>query len=221
MKYFATSMMCVDYFDLANQIKIIEKHTDYYHIDIMDAHFVPNLALSFDFIKQLRNKTSKPIDAHLMMTNPIDYVDLLIEMKVDYISFHPQTIEKNVFQIINKLKANHIKFGIVLSPFADIETIKYYKEHVDKVTVMTVEPGFAGQGVIKEAIGKIKQIKDYRDQFNLNFLIEVDGSNNYSTFTDYYKNGADIFILGSTLFKEKDLDKSYLDIKKFIGNIND
>ncbi|PKK95501.1 MAG: allulose-6-phosphate 3-epimerase [Tenericutes bacterium HGW-Tenericutes-5] len=221
MKYFATSMMCVDYFDLANQIKIIEKHTDYYHIDIMDAHFVPNLALSFDFIKQLRKHTTKPIDAHLMMTNPVDYLDLLIEMKVDFISFHPQTIEKNVFQIINKLKANNIKFGIVLSPFADIEAIKYYQEHVDKVTVMTVEPGFAGQSVIKEAIGKIKQVKDYRSLNQLNFLIEVDGSNNFSTFSDYYKFGADIFILGSTLFKEKDLDKQYQKIKEFIGNIND
>lgn len=220
MKYFATSMMCVDFFDLANQMKVIEEHTDYYHIDIMDAHFVPNLALSFDFIKQLREKTNKPIDAHLMMTNPNEFVDLLIEMKVDYISFHPQTIEKNVFRIINKLKANNIKFGVVLSPYADIEAIKYYQHHVDKVTVMTVEPGFAGQGVIKEAINKIKLVKDYREKNNLKFLIEVDGSNNYSTFTDYYHNGANIFILGSTLFKEKDLNKSYLEIKKFIGNIN-
>lgn len=220
MKYFATSMMCVDFFDLANQMKVIEEHTDYYHIDIMDAHFVPNLALSFDFIKQLREKTNKPIDAHLMMTNPNEFVDLLIEMKVDYISFHPQTIEKNVFRIINKLKANNIKFGVVLSPYADIEAIKYYQHHVDKVTVMTVEPGFAGQGVIKEAINKIKLVEDYREKNNLKFLIEVDGSNNYSTFTDYYRNGADIFILGSTLFKEKDLNKSYLEIKKFIGNIN-
>jgi D-allulose-6-phosphate 3-epimerase len=221
MKYFSTSMMCVDYFDLKEQIKVIEKHTDFYHIDIMDGHFVPNLALSFDFIKQLREYTTKPIDAHLMMSNPSEYIDLLIEYKVDYVSLHPKTIEKDVFRIIKKLNENHIKFGIVLSPSMGLEDIRYYKNHIDKITVMTVEPGFAGQKAIPESIDKIKEVFDYREKHQLDFLIEVDGSNNYDTFETYYKNGTDIFILGSTLFKEKDLEQSFLNIKKFIGQIND
>lgn len=221
MKYFATSMMCVDYFNLKDQIKIIEKHTDYYHIDIMDGHFVPNLALSFDFIKQLRAYTNKAIDAHLMMTDPEKFIDLLMELKVDYISLHPKTIEKDVFRIIKKLKENHIKFGIVLSPSMGLDDIYYYRHHVDKITVMTVEPGFAGQKVIPEAIDKIKEVFEYRKQHQLDFLIEVDGSNNFETFEDYYKNGTDIFILGSTLFKEEDLDQSYQNIKDYIGRIHD
>lgn len=221
MKYFSTSMMCVDYFDLKNQMEAIEKHTDLYHIDIMDAHFVPNLALSFDFVKQLRKHTKKPIDVHLMMDNPSQYVDLLIEYQADYICFHPNTIERDVFRLIKKIKNADIKFGIVLSPSTGLDIIKYYQEYIDKITVMTVEPGFAGQKVIPEAIAKIKEVYEYRKSSNLNFLIEVDGSNNFDTFEEYYKNGTDIFILGSTLFKEEDLNQSYKKIKDFVGRIND
>jgi D-allulose-6-phosphate 3-epimerase len=208
-------------FKLEEQFNIIEKNTDLYHIDIMDGHFVPNLALSFDFIKQLRSHTNKPIDAHLMMSNPGNYVDSLIEIGVDYISFHPATIDKEAFRIINKIKSHNIKVGIALSPSVGLETIKYYKNHIDKITVMTVEPGFAGQSVIKEAIEKIKEVYDFREENNLEFLIEVDGSNNFSTFEDYSKNGTDIFILGSTLFKESDLQYSYNKIKKFVEALNE
>lgn len=220
MKRFSTSMMCIDYFKLKDQIKIIEKYTDLYHIDMMDGHFVPNFALSFDFIKQLKAMTDKPIDVHLMMDNPSLFVDLLIDIDVDYICFHPNTIEKDVFRLIKKIKNSNIKFGIVLSPSMGLDAIHYYKKHIDKVTVMTVEPGFAGQKVIPEAIDKIKEVFDYREKHGLDFLIEVDGSNNFDTFDQYYNQGTDIFILGSTLFKEVDLEKSYLKIKEYVGNIN-
>ncbi len=219
MKLFTTSMMCVDMFLLGEQFNTIDKYSDIYHIDVMDGHFVPNISLSFDFIKQLRNRTKKPIDVHLMVENPGDFVDLLIDMKVDYIAFHPSTITKDVFRLINKVKSADIKFGIVLSPSADFEEIKYYKQHIDKLTIMTVEPGFAGQGAIKEAIDKIKEAKEYRTKHKLDFLIEVDGSNNFSTFETYNKFGTDVFVLGSTLFKEKNLEASYLKIKRFVEDL--
>jgi|LGOV01.1.fsa_nt_gb D-allulose-6-phosphate 3-epimerase len=221
MKQFTTSMMCANMFKLQDQIKVIDKYTNLYHIDIMDGHFVPNLSLSFDFVKQLREVTKKQIDAHLMITNPGDYIDLLIEYGVDYISMHPKTIEKDAFRLIGKVKSNNIKVGIVLSPSDGLDAIKYYKDRIDKITVMTVEPGFAGQGVIKETISKIKEVYDFRKENNLNFKIEVDGSNNFSTFEDYYKNGTDIFVLGSTLFKESDLEQSFKNIIRFIEDLDD
>jgi len=220
MKKFSTSMMCIDYFKLKDQFEVIEKHTDLYHIDMMDGHFVPNLALSFDFIKQLRAKTNKPIDVHLMMSHPSEFVDLLIDLNVDYICFHPNTIEKDVFRLIKKIKNAGIKFGIVLSPSMGFEMLNYYRSHIDKITIMTVEPGFAGQKVISEAIDKIQEAYEYREKYQLQYLIEVDGSNNYETFERYYRGGTDIFILGSTLFKEADLDQSFKKIKAFVGNIN-
>ncbi|XMB72895.1 ribulose-phosphate 3-epimerase [Mycoplasmatota bacterium WC30] len=221
MKLFTTSMMCIDMFRLQDQIKIIEEYTDFYHIDIMDGHFVPNLSLSFDFITQLRGHTEKPIDAHLMISNPGSYVDLLIKSGVDYITLHPKTIEKDAFRLISKIKNNNIKLGIALSPSVGLDAINYYKDYVDKVTIMTVEPGFAGQGVIKEAIGKIKEVYDYRKENKLDYLIEVDGSNNFSTFEMYNNNGADVFVLGSTLFKEEDLKQSFKNIKSYIEALNE
>lgn len=221
MKQFTTSMMCADMFQLQEQFPIIDKYTDIYHIDIMDGHFVPNLSLSFDFIKQLRKKTMKPIDAHLMISKPGSFIDDLIEYGVDYISLHPKTIEKEAFRLIKKIKANHIKVGICLSPSVGLDSINYYKGYIDKITVMTVEPGFAGQGVLEEAIDKIKEVYDFRKENNLDFLIEVDGSNNFQTFDRYYNNGTDVFVLGSTLFKEKNLEQSYIDIIKYVGALNE
>ncbi len=220
-KYFSTSMMCVNMFELNEQFKTIEKYTDMYHIDIMDGHFVPNIALSFDFIKQLRVKTEKPLDVHLMIDNPHAYINRLLEYEVDYITLHPNTIEGNVFQLINKIKSHNTKFGIVLSPSNGIEIIKYYEKYIDKLTIMTVEPGFAGQTVIKEMIDKIKEIHQYREKNNLNFLIEVDGSNNDTTFKMYYESGADIFVLGSYLFKSHDLEKKYQEIFNYFEGLDE
>lgn len=219
MKALSTSMMVIDPFKLESHFPIIDEYTDLYHIDIMDGHFVPNLALSFDFIKQLRSKTEKPIDVHLMVEYPEDFVDILMDAKVDSITFHPNVIERSVFRLIDKVKSKGIQFGIALSPHMSIDKIKYYQEHIDKITLMTVEPGFAGQSVIPEMMSKIGDLRDYRQKHNLSFLIEVDGSNNYSTFHQYIKNGADILILGSLLNKDE-LRTSYKNIRKHIGLID-
>ncbi len=218
-RLFTTSMMCADFFHLQSQMETINKHTDFYHIDIMDGHFVPNIALGFDFIKQLRQTTKKPIDVHLMVSDPLQYLDLLLEIGVDYISVHPKTVERSIFKIINTIEANDLKLGIVLSPSDSFESIRYYKKHVSKITIMTVEPGFAGQSVIEEVIEKIKEADIYRQENNLDYLIEVDGSNNFQTFEKYCKNGTDLFVLGSTLFKEKNLDASYQKIKNYIYSL--
>lgn len=219
MALYSTSMMCVDYFKLESQFKVIEKNTDFYHIDIMDGHFVPNLALSFDFIKQLKEKTSKPIDVHLMVEKPDMFIDLLVGLNVNSISFHPETVKRNIFSLIKRLKENKIKIGIALSPSDNLEKIKSYLNLIDKITVMTVEPGFAGQKVIGNMIHKINEVRTLRETNKLDFLIEVDGSNNYSTFKEYFDNGADIFILGSTLFKEDDIQRSFDEIKNYIEKL--
>lgn len=219
MALYSTSMMCVDYFKLESQFKVIEKNTDFYHIDIMDGHFVPNLALSFDFIKQLKEKTSKPIDVHLMVEKPDMFIDLLVGLNVNSISFHPETVKRNIFSLIKRLKENKIKIGIALSPSDNLEKIKSYLNLIDKITVMTVEPGFAGQKVIRNMIHKINEVRTLRETNKLDFLIEIDGSNNYSTFKEYFDNGADIFILGSTLFKEDDIQRSFDEIKNYIEKL--
>ncbi len=219
MAKYTTSMMCANFLNLEKDIEVLEKYTDFYHIDIMDGHFVPNLALSLDFIKAIQKKVTKPIDAHLMVTNPKEYIDDLIALGVSYVTLHPTTIFQYAFRTIKKLKDAGVKVGIALCPATDLQVIKHYIKLIDKLTIMTVEPGFAGQQMIKEVLPKIKEAKEYREINNCHYLIEIDGSNNKSTFAAYKQHGADIFVLGSSLFNQPDLEESFKDIKQFIERI--
>jgi D-allulose-6-phosphate 3-epimerase len=214
----STSMMCADPFLLETQIKIIDQHTDYYHIDIMDGHFVPNITLSNDYVKALKKIANKPIDIHLMVTNPEQYIDELISIGVNCISFHPETVSKNLLSLVKKIKSSGIKVGFALKPKIDFEKFKEYYKSLDKLIIMTVEPGFAGQKMIKDTLLKIKQASNYKKQEILKYSIEIDGSNNFETFNYYKDNGSEIFILGSKLFSYKDLNYGFTEIKNFIFN---
>lgn len=216
MYQFSTSMMCADPFELKKTIAIIDAHTDYYHIDIMDGHFVPNLTLSLDFVRSLKKHATKPIDVHLMVTDPESYVDELIEIGVHCISFHLSTIERYAFRIVNKVKDAGIKVGFAISPSTRIEDHEILLPKIDKITLMTVEPGFAGQKMITEVLPKIKQVSALKKEFDYSYSIEIDGSNNFKTFDIYKECGAEIFILGTGLFNYSDLNQGYREIKNFV-----
>lgn len=216
---FSTSMMVANPVTLQTILPLIDRYTDMYHIDIMDGHFVPNLALPTSYIRMLKPFTTKPFDAHLMVTDPNNYIDELIKDGVDTITLHPGTIALDAFRIIDKIKRANVKLGIALSPSVGFETIQYYAHLIDKITIMSVEPGFAGQAMIKETLPKIAEARAYRSANNLDFLIEVDGSNNYNTFEDYVSRGADILVLGSCLFNADQLDKQFEAIKEFVHNV--
>ena len=117
----STSMMCADPFELGKSIATIDKQTDFYHIDIMDGHFVPNLSLSLDYIKSLKMRVTKPIDVHLMVSNPSMYIDELIEIGVSIISFHLSTVKGSAFRLIKKIKDANIKVGLIINPSETIQ----------------------------------------------------------------------------------------------------
>lgn len=217
MIQFSVSMMCANPFRLESQIKVLDEKTDFYHIDVMDGHFVPNLALSLDYVKNLVNVCSKPVDVHLMVTNPADYLDELISYSVHCISFHVETAEQASFRIIRKIKDAGIKVGIVISPRFSVDDYEIFLPIIDKVIIMTVEPGFAGQKMIEEVIPKIEYLKQLRSINGYNYSIEVDGSNNYSTFLKYKKAGIDISILGTGLFNAADLSSEFDKIRSFVA----
>lgn len=212
----STSMMCADPFTLQSTLPIIDKHTDFYHIDIMDGHFVPNLALSLDYVRSLKQHSTKPIEVHLMVSHPQEYLDELISINVQCISFHYESIQKDAFRLFKKVKDAGINVGIVINPSERIETIELLLPKLDKVTMMTVEPGFAGQSMIEEVLPKIKKIKELKIAFGYSFVIEVDGSNNFKTFDPYRENGAEQFILGTGLFAYPDLAQGFREIRQHI-----
>lgn len=208
---FSVSLMCMDLLNIKEQINTLNEKADLYHVDIMDGHYVKNITLSASFIKAIQPVAKIPIDVHLMTEYPEDYIDELAASGATYICPHAETINKDAFRIINHIKSTGCKVGVVLNPATTFSYIEHYIHLIDKLTIMTVDPGFAGQPFIVEMLDKIKIAKEYRKEHNLNYLIEIDGSCNEKTFKELYNAGADIFILGSSgLFSlDEDLTKAY------------
>lgn len=187
------------------QINCLNQTVDYYHIDIMDGHYVSNMTLSPWFIEQLKNHTKIPLDVHLMVTNPIAYVEQLLDLGVEVISIHAEFLNGHAFRLSQTIKQHGKKMRVVLNPETPLNLITDYLHLIDIVTVMTVDPGFAGQSFISESLDKVRKLKDYRKENNLIFEIQIDGSCNKNTYHKMIAAGADILILGSSgLFKVDD-----------------
>ena len=195
---FSPSLMCMDLTKFKEQVDILNERADFYHVDIMDGHFVKNITLSPFFVEQLNKITKLPIDVHLMVEFPGDYIDELAKSGATYICPHAETINKDAFRIINKIKSLGCKAGVVLNPSTPVEWIKYYIHLVDKITIMTVDPGFAGQPFIPEMLEKIKELKKIKEENNYSYLIEIDGSCNERTFKRLTSAGAEVLIVGSS-----------------------
>lgn len=194
----APSVMCADLSRLAEQLRILEEEgVDLFHFDIMDGHFVPNLALSPMIIGSLRPLLKTPFDAHLMVDNASLYLSYLYGI-VDSITIHIEAESKNIFRRLAEIKKRHIKRGVALCPATPLSAVENVLEEVEKVTIMTVDPGFAGQPFIKSTLNKITALNRLRQQEGLNFEIEVDGSINPKTFNHVIKAGANVLVVGSS-----------------------
>ncbi len=208
---FSPSLMCMDFLRIKEQTEVLNQYCDFYHVDIMDGHFVKNITLSPDFVKAFSKIAKKPIDCHLMVTNPEDYIESLAAAGATYISPHAETINAQAFRIYNQIEALGLKKGVVLNPATPISYIAPYLNRLDKITIMTVDPGFAGQPFIPEMLEKIAELKALKEEKGYNFLIEVDGSCNQKTFAQLAKAGTEVFIVGSSgLFsKSENLEEAW------------
>lgn len=195
---FSPSLMCMDFLRLKEQIVYLNTRADFFHVDIMDGHFVKNLALSVDFVKAISPVAEIPLDCHLMVTDPVDYVDSLIDAGAEWICMQSETIIAQAFRLIEHIHSRGKKAGVVLSPETPFDAIRHYVNKVDKITVMTVDPGFAGQNFIAEMLEKIAEIRSYKEKMGATFLIEVDGSCNKNTYQELRAAGAEIFVVGSS-----------------------
>ncbi len=177
---------------------------EYIHFDVMDGDFVPNLTFGPQFISDLRLKTNKIFDVHLMIHRVDKFLDDYIKAGSNIITFHYE-IDENINHIIDKIKKENIKAGIAIKPNTSWEKIKKYLHLVDQVIIMTVEPGFGGQSFLTEQVEKIKNISHYIKKNNLKVDIEIDGGVNYDTGKLSVDAGANILVAGSFLFKQSNL----------------
>ena len=195
---FSPSLMCMDLTQFREQITAMNDRADFYHVDIMDGSYVKNITLSPFFIENLKKITNVPIDVHLMVNHPEDIIPMCIEAGADIISFHPETANNKIFRLLNQIKDAGRRCGVVLNPATPAEAIKEYAHLLDKVTVMSVDPGYAGQKFIPESLNKIRQLIAMREEHGYHYLTEIDGSCNEKTFNVISQSGVDVFIVGTS-----------------------
>ena len=200
MKKILPSILSADFANLERDIKELESiGIDMFHIDVMDGNFVPNISFGFPIIESIRPKTDKVFDCHLMIANPENYVEQFCKVGCDMVSFHIEATN-HADRVIQVIKNNGKKAGIVLNPQTSIDSIKYLLPKLDYVLIMTVNPGFGGQKFIPEMLEKIEELAKLREEKNYNFLIEVDGGINTETSKACRDKGADLLVCGSFLF---------------------
>lgn len=193
---FSPSLMTMDLDKFKEQITFLNDKVDSYHIDIMDGHYVPNITLSPWFIDEVRKISNLPVSVHLMVTNPSFWVEQLVNQKCEWICVHAEVINGLAFRLIDQIHNAGLKVGIVLNPETPIDTIIPYIELVDKITIMTVDPGFAGQRFIESSLDKIVLLRTLREEKGYNYVIEMDGSSNRKSFKKIDAAGPDIYIVG-------------------------
>ncbi len=196
--YISPSLMCMDLLDFKNQIDFLSDKADSFHIDIMDGHYVPNLTLSPFFMEAVKRASNLAMDVHLMVMRPQDYIEPMAKAGAKLISMHAEVINGQAFRLLDEIKRFNCATGITINPETPIDIMLPYIKKVDKITVMTVDPGFAGQPFIEETIPKIMQLKKYKEENGLNYNIEIDGSCNDNTFKRLIEAGAETLIVGSS-----------------------
>ncbi len=195
---FAPSLMCMDISNMKEELTILGNFCDLLHVDIMDGHFVKNIALSPDFMKAVRLYTKLPMDAHLMVTNPEDYVQKLAEAGAHWITIHIETVVTSAFRTIRRIKALGCKAGVAICPATPVVHLQSLLDEVDMVTVMTVDPGYAGEKFIPQMAEKVRELDALRQKNGLEFTIQCDGAIGKETYKPLYEAGACAFVMGSS-----------------------
>ena len=198
------SILASDFSRLAEEVKSIENAgADLVHIDVMDGMFVPNITLGAPVIKCLKGKTDLPFDVHLMIEEPIRYIDDFASAGADIITFHIEAA-KDVKATIEKIKACGCKPAISIKPNTPADVVFPYLNDLYMVLVMTVEPGFGGQSFMPETMPKVKAIREEATKRNVALRIQVDGGIDDKTVSIVTENGADVIVAGSYVFKAAD-----------------
>ena len=201
----APSILSADFSDLRSGLDIcMAGSADYVHIDVMDNHFVPNLTIGPVVVKSIRPFSSSYFDVHLMVTEPQELLNPFVESGADGITFHIEAI-KDPGDMCDQIRSTGVDVGISLKPSTPLENIIPFLDKVDRVLIMSVEPGFGGQKFIDSSLEKIKSLDKTLDKYNLKKVeIEVDGGIKLENAKDVISAGADALVVGSGIFKSED-----------------
>ena len=204
MTELAPSILSADFAHLADQVRsVTEGGATLVHVDVMDGHFVPNITIGPPVVKSLRKVTDLPLDCHLMIETPDQYIPDFVQAGADWISVHQEACV-HLNRTLHHIKDNGAQAGVVINPATPVETLAEVLDIVDYVLVMSVNPGFGGQKFIPGAVHKIRSLAETRQARGLNYRIEVDGGIALDTIGDVVRAGAEILVAGSAVFGKGD-----------------
>ena len=197
----APSLLAADFTRLAEEINMInDSQADWLHLDVMDGQFVPNISFGMSIIKQVSKICAKPLDVHLMIERPEQYIESFRDAGADIITIHYEAC-KHLHRVIHQIKNTGAKAGVALNPHTSVQLLEDVLEDLDMVLIMSVNPGFGGQKFIYNTIPKVRRLKDMITVKNVDVRIEIDGGVGLHNAESILQAGADVLVAGSSVFK--------------------
>ena len=209
------SILNADFGELNKAVGLINKsEADWIHLDIMDGVFVPNISFGFPVVETIKKVAKKPLDVHLMIIDPDNYIKKFKDAGADILTVHIETC-KHLHRTIQEIKSSGMKAGVSLNPHTPVHLLEDILHDIDMVLLMTVNPGFGGQKFIPHSFEKVSKLKKMISDRQLSTKIEVDGGVDLSNAKQLIDKGANILVVGSFIFKSEDPEKTIGQLKKF------
>lgn len=213
MPIVAPSLLAANFLQLQDECQMLnESEAEYFHLDVMDGVFVPNISYGLPVIEQIRTATKKVCDVHLMIVQPERYAEAFKKAGADILTVHYEACP-HLHRNIQQIKSLGMQAGVSLNPHTPVDLLKDVLDDIDMVLIMSVNPGFGGQSFILHTIEKIRQLRRMIDERALNTKIEVDGGITLENAASVVRAGADILVAGSTVFKSKDPKETIRQLK--------
>lgn len=207
------SVLSCDFANVQRDVEMINNSSaDWFHVDVMDGVFVPNISFGFPVIKAIKKHAKKPLDVHLMIQHPDQYIEEFAEAGADILTVHIEACT-HLHRTLNAIKAAGMKVGVAVNPHTPVSVLEEVIDSIDLVLIMSVNPGFGGQKFIESAVAKVKKLNKLKEEFNPGLIIEVDGGVNLETGKQLVDAGATALVAGSFVFKSENPTETISSLK--------